>query len=191
MDTPPVRITKAPQLQTIAIASAVSFKPILCAAPHVCHPATTRMVLYGGLHIESSCLMPTPRLCRIKEFGIDRSLFFSRTCAANNLYTCGIIFACSDTSRAVASREQEECSAYLCRPLHIVTLSAGLRASRESLELCRVQASVRPVVAGVVLSMRHNPSVGIMNHCVAQGFLVCWRAAQGKTDNTILTHHHW
>ncbi len=117
-------------------------------------------------------IMPTPRLCRIKEFGIDRSLFFSRTCAANNLYTCGIIFACSDTSRAVASREQEECSAYLCRPLHIVTLSAGLRASRESLELCRVQASVRPVVAGVVLSMRHNPSVGIMVQFVwASGIL--------------------
>jgi len=38
---------KEPQLQTIAIATAVQRKPILCAAPHVC-PIIRRVSLRGG-----------------------------------------------------------------------------------------------------------------------------------------------
>jgi len=48
MAPPPIRLTKAPQLQTIAIASAVSFKPILCAAPNVSDTSPTRVSLPGG-----------------------------------------------------------------------------------------------------------------------------------------------
>ena len=48
MDTPPLRLTKAPQLQTSAIASAVSFKPMLYAAPNLSDTPPTRGALPGG-----------------------------------------------------------------------------------------------------------------------------------------------